>query len=617
MKQEQRHTETDPQTLRHFRWLAGIFILCMTGITVLSFLYAQHKVSAQTELINQALSRAGHELTLNIHRYEFIPYALSLDETIRHFLSQQNDSGLQGEVVRKIRSIQNKVGALSVFITNADGKIIAASQQDLTGHDVQFRPYFVNSTSTTTEHFFGIGTTGSVAGYYQANAVISQGKKLGVVVVKIDIEALANSKSNYLNKLFLLDNNNIIVSSSDESLLFHSLGTLSPQQIAATGKTHKYNNKIIPPLSGYHARKISVDSYHVRFRGRDYIQINQYLPQLNLTLAQLSPVDSVYSSAAIIVALTGVTLAIIFTIISLFIQRQHIIRLKLDNQQALESAYSHLEELVQERSRQLEIQNASLAREVRERILSVQKMETMQQELIRTEKLAVIGQLSAGIAHEINQPLSAISVLSANSVRFLEQGKTDILENNLKRIVELVGFIGRISQQLRSFSRNGDDLTGAVSVSVSIDNALIMLTHRINQQHIRFERQAPPGEVWCLCNSTRLEQVLVNLLSNSIEAIGSQRKDGTIRVRWSRQGCQAVLAVEDNGPGIAPEILKNIFEPFFTTRTRNGLGLGLAISADIVHSYGGTLQAENLSSGACFTLRLPLATADDKETIDE
>ncbi len=617
MKQAHRHPEADPQTLRHFRWLAGIFIVCMTGITVLSFLYAQNKVSAQTALINQALSRAGHELTLNIHRYEFIPYALSLDETVRHFLSQQNDGGLQAEVVRKISSIQNKVGALSVFITNADGKIIAASQQDLTGHDVQFRPYFVNSISTTTEHFFGIGTTGSVPGYYQANAVISQGKKLGVVVVKIDIEALANSKSNYLNKMFLLDNNNIIVSSSDESMLFRSLGPLSAQQIAAAEKTHQYNNKIIPPLTDYRRQKIAADSYHVRFKGRDYIQINQYLPQLNLTLAQLSPVDSVYSSAAMMVALTGVTLAIIFTVISLFIQRQHITRLKLDNQQALESAYSHLEELVRERSQQLEIQNASLAREVQERILSVQKMETMQQELIRTEKLAVIGQLSAGIAHEINQPLSAISVLSANSVRFLEQGQTDILKSNLKRIVDLVSFIGRISQQLRSFSRNSDDLTQAVAVAASIDNALILLTHRINQQQIRFERQSPAEELCCLCNPTRLEQVLVNLISNSIEAIGSQRTDGCIKVRWSREGDQAQITVEDNGPGMAPDIINHIFEPFFTTRTRNGLGLGLAISADIVHSYGGTLQAENLGSGACFTLRLPLASQDDKEKFYE
>ncbi len=616
MKQQHRHIETDPQSIRHLRWLAGIFVLCMTAITVLSFLYAQNKVSAQTQLINNALARAGHELTLNIHRYEFIPYALSLDETLRHFLAEQDNPGLQGEVVKKIRSIQTKVGALAIFITNADGKIIAASQDDLTGHDVQFRPYFLNSVSTTTAHFYGIGTTGSVPGYYQANAIVSQGKKLGVVVVKIDIEALANSKSNYLNKMFLLDNNNIIVSSSDASMLFHSLGRLDPQQIAATERTHQYNNKIIPPLYGYTRQKIAANSYHVRYNGRDYIQINQYLPQLNLTLAQLSPVDSVYSFAAMIVALTGVTLAIIFTVISLFIQRQHIIRLKLDNQQALESAYSHLEELVRERSRQLEIQNTSLAREVQERILSEQKMKTMQQELIRTEKLAVIGQLSAGIAHEINQPLSAISVLSENSVRFLEQGQTDILKSNLHRIVDLVGFIGRISQQLRSFSRTNDDLTQPVSVPLSIDNALILLTHRINQQQIRFERHAPAGELWCLCNSTRLEQVLVNLISNSIEAIGSNRRDGIITVRWYREKDQALIAVEDNGPGIAPEILRHIFEPFFTTRTRHGLGLGLAISADIINSYGGSLRAENLASGAGFTLRLPLASPADKENIN-
>jgi two-component system C4-dicarboxylate transport sensor histidine kinase DctB len=293
----------------------------------------------------------------------------------------------------------------------------------------------------------------------------------------------------------LLDQAGVIVSTQHSAWLYHSLTPLPAPTLREANKEHKYLSTNIPSLSFKRIRAINARTDEVFIDGTRYIMVRQYLPKIDMTLATLSPVSLLYKNIAVRIALG--TAVLIFIVISVFIlaQRNQIIHLRLKNQQALREAYNSLEELVRQRTQELEAQRYELEVALRQRIASEEALLNMQKELVRSEKLAVIGQLSAGLAHEINQPLSAIGIMAANAVRFLAIGEYDEAKANLERISRLVDFIGRISNQLRSFSRNTDDAIQRVLVAGSIDNAMLLLGHRFKEHASQFVRH--PLRVTC------------------------------------------------------------------------------------------------------------------------
>lgn len=271
---------------------------------------------------------------------------------------------------------------------------------------------------------------------------------------------------------------------------------------------------------------------------------------------------------------------------------------------ALETANQELESKVEARNAELRAINRNLEAEIAERTQAVRQLEAMQAELIRTENLAVIGQLSAGLAHELNQPLAALSTLSENAVRFLERGDAETARFNLDRIAHLVARMGVLTGRLRSFARRSDDEVEAVDLGRSVDNALALLGHRIDA--IRVETRPADRPVIAAANAIRVEQILMNLIGNAVDATAGSA-DPRVEISWTEEDGRARVRVADNGSGLAPEVAHRIFEPFFTTKTHGGgLGLGLAISADIARVFGGALEAANRDGGgAVFTLDLP------------
>ena len=284
---------------------------------------------------------------------------------------------------------------------------------------------------------------------------------------------------------------------------------------------------------------------------------------------------------------------------------------------ALERAKEDLEEKVELRSGELRTANAALQVEVQERIQANRQLKAMQDEMIRNENLAVIGKFSAGIAHELNQPLAALATLSQNTVRFLELGEGETARQNLERIVHLVDRMGILTTRLRSFARRTGAEREVIDIGRSLENALTLVGHRRDRDRMRIEVRPPKAPVRVHANTVRIEQILVNVVSNAFDAT-REVTDAHMVVAWHRVGERAVLTVEDNGPGFAPDVLPHIFEPFFTTKKNDGgLGLGLAISADIARVYGGSLTAGNAASGgAVFVLDLPVAERpSDPDTV--
>ncbi|MGO2414185.1 MULTISPECIES: ATP-binding protein [Cobetia] len=294
--------------------------------------------------------------------------------------------------------------------------------------------------------------------------------------------------------------------------------------------------------------------------------------------------------------------------------------------EALAQARDAFEQRVVERTRDLAASNARLSGEVEERTRAERELRTTRDELIQTAKLAVLGELAAGINHELNQPLAAIRAYAENATAFLARGQHQQVDANLAQITELTQRMGEISAQLRQFSRKSGDRLEAVDLATSLNYALRLLHARsdmlgvvveLQQDGRPLDEQTPPLAS-VRAEPVRLEQVLVNLVGNALDALAGMPatfRQPRITITLSEQQMapnaspQIVLEVHDNGPGLAPAQLARVFEPFYTQRADGqGLGLGLSISARIVNDLGGMLEAHpSPLGGALFRLTLPAA----------
>ena len=301
------------------------------------------------------------------------------------------------------------------------------------------------------------------------------------------------------------------------------------------------------------------------------------------------------------------TRLLLIVLAAMFLQRRRHLRDRLAAREALQKAYDELERKVEERTADLSAANRQLQDEVAERTRAERTLRAAQDELIQAGKLAVIGQLSAGIVHELNQPLAALRTLSGNATRFLERGDEATARANLERIGQLVDRMGQITGQLKAFARKSTGKAQPVDLRTVVSNAVALLDQRLRAAGAAVITLLPELPAMALCDPNRIEQVVVNLIDNAIDAVDGQEQR-KIEIGMETNEAVIDLHVRDHGPGLSDEVRQRLFEPFFTTKDAgHGLGLGLAISAGIVSDFGGTLMGANHpDGGAIFTLELPL-----------
>ncbi|MDR0440507.1 MAG: sensor histidine kinase [Candidatus Accumulibacter sp.] len=329
----------------------------------------------------------------------------------------------------------------------------------------------------------------------------------------------------------------------------------------------------------------------------------------NWTLTVYSSLAQVDSLSTIRAVVAGVTAVLLCIVTLMFNERRKHLRDRLAAREALQKAYGELERKVEERTLDLSMANRKLQGEVAERTRAERVLRAAQDELIQAGKLAVIGQISAGIVHELNQPLAALRTLSANTARFLERGDEATARFNLERIGQLVDRMGQITGDLRNFAKKSDGRLRLADMKEIAASAIALLGQRLRSSGAEVACRFPDAPARALCDPNRMEQVLVNLIGNALDAMAgeaSPRVDIGVALRDRR----IRLEVRDYGKGLADDVLPRLFEPFFTTKDA-GLGLGLSISAEIVKDFGGTLAGANHpEGGAVFSLELPLAEND-------
>jgi two-component system C4-dicarboxylate transport sensor histidine kinase DctB len=250
--------------------------------------------------------------------------------------------------------------------------------------------------------------------------------------------------------------------------------------------------------------------------------------------------------------------------------------------------------------------NRKLEAEVIERTIAEEKLRVTQDELIQAGKLAALGQLSVGITHEINQPLTAVNSHVRSAQLWLEKERPDKAANNLQKIETLLEKVAAITRHLKAFSRKSDGKLTSVVLNDVISDAIDLFETRQSGVNIEY---SPHRSLLVRANSIRLEQVLVNLISNALDAIEHKEQPKLI-ISTSEHSETIEVSVKDNGLGIPQEDLPHLFDPFYSRKSSGkGLGLGLSIAYNIIKDFGGSIHVESQEhQGTTFIVTLPKGT---------
>ena len=436
-----------------------------------------------------------------------------------------------------------------------------------------------------------------------------------MAVIKVRLEALEERWQRARLEAYVSDENGIIILSSDPARRLKSVRALTPEIKERLARSLQYYWWPLNELEPLARERLAEGVEKVTFAGNNEVvtdnQKISYLAQtrrLNDTpwdITLLTPLQDLRREAANQGMLVAVAFALLAFLLIAWNERRKVIATRLAAREALQEANNQLERKIAERTTHLRASNERLKGQIRERRQTEHTLRRAQDELVQAGKLAAIGQMSTSIAHELNQPLAALRTLSGNTVRFLERGDLKVAADNLSTINNLVDRMGRITANLRSFARRGDD-QGQASLGKAVDAALQLLASRMEAGAVELHRDISDTDL--KIDQTRLEQILVNLMGNALDAMQGQTATPRLWLEGELIDDKYRLRVRDNGPGIDPQTRKHLFEPFYTTKPgEQGLGLGLTLSASLAAATGGSLSVEfPAHGGAAFVLLLPL-----------
>jgi two-component system C4-dicarboxylate transport sensor histidine kinase DctB len=539
-----------------------------------------------------------------LDRYAFLPPLLAGDFRLQSLLIAPRNREQQHQVNLFLSYVNEIAGSLDVYLMDAKGLTLAASnwqdERTFVGSNFSFRPYFTEAMEGRAGRYFALGTTSGRRGYYFSSPVGEPDEPLGVVAVKIDIDTLENNWLNQETELIVTDPDGVIFVATRPQWRYRTLQPLSVEAIARIRESRRYPEVNLSPVffeqqdtrpSGAQILQLGEPG------GAGYISMATDMPQagwrVQLLISQKVVVPQVWQTRLLAMAL----LLLLVTAGWLYSQRWRRGREReRERRLVMQEALDELERRVDRRALDLTQANLRLRQEVEEH-------ERTRDELIQAAKLAALGQMSAGINHELNQPLAAMRTYADNARTYLARGNPDQVAWNLQQIRELTDRMAQISGQLKVFSRKSSGQRIRVSLKACIEGARRIVRTRVEQADAELFVDLPGDDLFVAADMVQLEQVLVNLIGNACDVLQG-RPLRQIRVGARRIGAEVQLQVHDSGPGIAEENLDLIFDPFFTTSDA-GLGLGLSISHTIAQRLGGSLGAANApDGGAVFTLTL-------------
>ncbi|MBS7545041.1 sensor histidine kinase [Ancylobacter oerskovii] len=549
-----------------------------------------------------ALFRAAM-LRSEIEKQRTLPVILAQDPDVRAALEERDPARLSA-LNAKLEALAAATRAGVIYVIDARGIAIAASNYRLpisfVGNDYAFRPYFTRSMAEGSFEHFALGTVSHKPGLYIASRIGAAAQPLGVVVAKAEFDDVEADWRRAADPTFVTDPRDIVLVTSVPDWRFRATVPVPAEQREAIRASLQFGDASLDLLPLRSEAGSGLVEWPQASGERVFVEASAPVPTIPWTLHVLEPVSATRQLArlaarliALLVGLAAIGAATIW-----LIRRR---RLE-DERRQQASMRRELESRVGERTAELRDANDRLREEMEERRRAEAAARSAQDDLAQASKLALLGQIAASVAHEVNQPVAAIRTFADNGDRLIEAGRLDTARGNFATIASLTERIGAITSEMRAFARKSPAAIGPVALRPAIEGALLLVGHRLRQNAIDLVLDLPVEEVTVKAERWRLEQVLVNLLQNAIEALAG-RDEARIRLTVRATAATVDLSVADNGSGLSQTVLDNLFVPFTTTKP-DGLGLGLVISHDIVAEFGGTLAARN-DGGAVFTLTLP------------
>ncbi|HSI51653.1 MAG TPA: ATP-binding protein [Ideonella sp.] len=554
-----------------------------------------------------------------VRQLEYVPATLQLHPEVLALLRQPGDSTRAAQASSYLRRLNAHLGSAAVFVLGERGQVLAASEPAMLDEDLSFRPYFLEALAGRVGRHFAIGVRDGRPGYFVSHPVHDGARVLGVAVIQISLEPVNQAWSLLGAPALLADSNQVVVLSSRPEWRYTALTDLALERRVDLQLTRLYGEQRIARFPLQVDLRVDEDNQIVegvlpeglgqpgaRSRPgatRGVLVLGRTLDGMDWRLLMFSDLQGVRQDAVRASFLAAVSTGFLLLLGVLVNQRRRIVRQKL-------MANRELEEKVMLRTQALSDANRQLRKEVRDREQAERTLRNAQDELVHAGKMAALGQLATGITHELTQPLGAIRTLSANAVEFMRRGELETVGSNLGILARLADQMGAIIEPLKGFARKSQARPARTDLAVALGNALFLYDQRLRKDGVQVLNTTRAGQVFAWCDPNRLEQVLINLIGNALDAM-RDAPDRHLRLAAGEAQGQAWITVHDSGSGLAEAVKARLFEPFFSTKEAGvGLGLGLAISRDIAREAGGELEADNhADGGACFRLSLPLTDA--------
>ena len=592
-----RSRESSSATPNSTRWLVrgAVGLALVAAVSWLGYTVAfQRGLDHLHAAAQQRLAVETARLDGYLSRFEYLPSLLETSPGVFRLLAAPDDSALQQTVSLYLKSVNLLAGADNLYVLSVSGDALAAADFEQpgtpVGRNLSYRPYVSEALSRGRGTFFGVGITSARAGYYLSYALKEGGTARGIAALKVNLESFERAWSDIESDVLLVDERGVAILASRDEWRFRPMAPLSLQVRDDIARSKPYGDHDLTPLGWTFVSPFEGGAARVTTEGGAAYTISERpVNRGQWRLVLLDREAPTQLTALFIGALSGLASIIALLVAGLVEQRRREIKQRLASQAALQAANDMLETRVQERTAELR---------------------AAQDELVHSGKLAALGQMSAGIVHELNQPLAALQTAADNAVLLVDRGSIGDARGNLTRIGELVRRLGRLTGQLRVFAYKSSSPLEAVSVEHAVAESLKILAARVKEGRVDVATDIAVG-LRVVADQTRLEQLFCNIVANALDAVESvDQKSILIQATGEEEHAgRCRIAISNSGPEIASDVLERIFEPFVTTKPAGkGLGLGLMLSNHIARSFGGELRARNLvPRGAEFVVILPLA----------
>ncbi len=564
-----------------WRLRIAVLVLCAFGVLVISItnqLLTQRFTESTRNSAELRLTLYVANLMSELQRNSIVPQLLARDPELIRALDS-SDFSLS---TARLLSFVDEIGAASLILFDKDGRVVAATDRNRLGEGHRARPYFVNALRSNdtifTSEELDDGTFVSV----YSRKLSSGATTLGVIAVEVDLRKLERGWAGVTEAVFVTDSEGTIILSTEPRWRGLDEASALERQSAPSAI-----QRAIRATTDWAA--LPIDAY---LAGEAVLRREARVPFQGWRMVSFTTYSSVRDRVNGVLAIEVMGFAILLALLFWLASRKTASRLVFFQRESAEL-------------RQL---NLRLQREIAEREKVEKNLEVAEQTVAQTSKLAVLGEMSAAVSHELNQPLAAMKTYLAGARLLLTRKRSDEALSSFQRIDDLIDRMGAITRQLKSYARKGSDAFETVDTRAAVSTALSMMEPQLKTRHVEITRTLPSDPAYIHGDRLRLEQVIINLLRNALDATKSvpdPRIDVILAV-----GDTVTLTVRDNGDGI--EDLDNLFEPFYTTKQPgDGVGLGLAISSGIVNDLGGRLTARNgATGGAVFEVKLPIYSED-------